>query len=193
MTGRGDWLVWTGLAVVAVVAAVVSYRHLAALALSVGEDRVNAAILPLSVDGLMVVAGLVLYADARVGRRGRVLPWLALLAGVGASVAGNVAAAEPTMAGRAVAAWAPVALALSVELVLRHVRRRGVAGDDTAATPTTPVSPVPPMLANGDALAADIAAGFPAVEVAQRHGVSVRTVQRRAARQRNRAKQEVTP
>ena len=59
---------WWGLAryggtgLVALVAAVLSYRHMSALLLSYGEDRLNASMGPLAVDGLMVVAGFALLA-----------------------------------------------------------------------------------------------------------------------------------
>jgi len=59
---------------------------------------------------------------ARGKRQSGPLPWLALLLGLGASLAANVAAAEPTLVGRLVAAWPPVALALSVEMLLRQTR-----------------------------------------------------------------------
>jgi hypothetical protein len=48
--------------VVALVAAVTSYRHMRALLLAYGEDSVTATIQPLSVDGLMLVASLALMA-----------------------------------------------------------------------------------------------------------------------------------
>ena len=47
---------WGGLAPVALVAAVVSYRHLAGLLGYYGEDSVTIAIGPLAVDGLMIVS-----------------------------------------------------------------------------------------------------------------------------------------
>ncbi len=59
---------WWGLAryggtgLVALVAAVMSYRHMTALLAGYGEDPLNAAIGPLAVDGLMVVAGFALLA-----------------------------------------------------------------------------------------------------------------------------------
>ncbi|KAB2341869.1 DUF2637 domain-containing protein [Actinomadura rudentiformis] len=51
-----------GTAVVAGVAAVVSYRHMAALLEAYGEDDLTATIGPLAVDGLMVVASFALLA-----------------------------------------------------------------------------------------------------------------------------------
>ena len=51
-----------GTGLVALVAAVMSYRHMSDLLASYGEDPLNAAIGPLAVDGLMVVAGFALLA-----------------------------------------------------------------------------------------------------------------------------------
>lgn len=106
---------------VAVVAAAASYSHMHALAVEAGEGAM-ARVLPLSVDGLVVAATMTLLSARRAGRRAGALPWLALLLGLGASLAANVAAAEPTVVGRLVAAWPPVALALSFELLLRQTR-----------------------------------------------------------------------
>ncbi|WP_250283184.1 DUF2637 domain-containing protein [Frankia sp. CiP1_Cm_nod2] len=116
-------LIGAGLAVVAGVAAIVSYRHMRDLSARHGEDGLSSTILPLSVDGLLAVAALVLLADARANRRsGRATAWFAVTLGIGASVAANVAHAEPTWTGRLIGLWAPVALAVALELALRHVR-----------------------------------------------------------------------
>ncbi|MGH3489586.1 MAG: DUF2637 domain-containing protein [Actinopolymorphaceae bacterium] len=65
----GTWSTWWwglarygGTGLVALVAAVMSYRHMSALLTGYGEDALNAAIGPLAVDGLMVVAGFALLA-----------------------------------------------------------------------------------------------------------------------------------
>lgn len=84
--------------VVSAVAAVVSYAHMRAVALAAGEGW-RAEVLPLSVDGLLVAASLVLLLRRRAGRSAGVLVWLSMLRGVGASLAANVAAAEPTVLG----------------------------------------------------------------------------------------------
>ncbi|GAA1449617.1 DUF2637 domain-containing protein [Nocardiopsis tropica] len=60
----GPWWIgalrWAGTAVVAGVAAVVSYGHMRDLLLSYGESDLVAHLLPLSVDGLLLVASLAL-------------------------------------------------------------------------------------------------------------------------------------
>jgi hypothetical protein len=68
------WLAlrYVGLLPVAVVAAVVSYRHLSGLLAHYGEDPLTATIGPLAVDGLMVMASGALIASA--GRAAAVEP-----------------------------------------------------------------------------------------------------------------------
>jgi hypothetical protein len=57
---------WCGLLPVALVAAVVSYRHLSGLLVFYGEDALTARIGPLAVDGLMVMAtGALIATGAR--------------------------------------------------------------------------------------------------------------------------------
>ena len=67
-----------------------------------------AALTPLSVDGMIVAASTTLLADSWSGLRGGALPWILLVIGSGASLAANVAVAEPTVMGNwlRAAAWA---------------------------------------------------------------------------------------
>ena len=109
-----------GAAVVGGVAAVVSFGHLRAVAMAAGEEPVAATLLPVSVDGLLVSAAGVMVADRRAGRRARASARVAFAAGCVATVAGNLASASPTPLGWAVAAWAPVALLLVTEMLVRH-------------------------------------------------------------------------
>ena len=105
---------------VAAVAAVASYEHMRALAELAGEGW-RAWLLPISVDGLAVAASMTMLVRRRAGERAGVLSWVALLLGLGASLAANVAAADPTVAGRLVAAWPPLALLLAYELLLQQL------------------------------------------------------------------------
>jgi len=104
---------------VAGVAAVASYEHMRALAELAGEGW-RSWLLPVSVDGLAVAASMTMLVRRRAGETAGVLPWVALLLGLGASLAANVAAADPTVVGRVVAAWPPVGLLLSYELLLQQ-------------------------------------------------------------------------
>jgi hypothetical protein len=113
---------------VALVAAAASYEHMRMLAVAAGEGW-RAWLLPLSVDGLVIAASMAMLVRRRAGEPAGTLAWLSVLLGVGASLAANVAAAEPTVQGRLVAAWPPVALLLSYELL------GAVAGRATARSP----------------------------------------------------------
>lgn len=132
---RGDvWIRRSCALVVAGVAAYSSYAHQRHFALEGGADQVSAALWPLSVDGLVVLASLGLVrARADMARRARVTLWLAFLLGVAVSLAANIAAA-PTLGWQPVlvAGWPPLALLLAVELVV-HSRTR-----DTSVTVETP-------------------------------------------------------
>ena len=107
--------------VVAAVAAVVSYAHMQAVAERAGESW-RAYLLPLSVDGLVVAGSMALLTRRRAGLPGGRLAWCALLGGVGASLAANIAAAEPTATARVVAAWPALAFAVAFELLLQQRR-----------------------------------------------------------------------
>jgi len=109
---------------VAAVAAVASYEHMRALAVLAGEGW-RSWLLPVSVDGLAVAASMTMLVRRRAGVPAGGLAWVALLGGLGASLAANVAAADPTVAGRLVAAWPPVALLLAYELLLQQLARDG--------------------------------------------------------------------
>jgi hypothetical protein len=108
-------------AAVALVAAIASYDHQRLLAELAGEDW-RAWLLPISVDGLILTASRTMLTRQRSGRSPGRLAWTAMLAGLTASLAANVAAAQPTLVGRLVAAWPPVALLLAYELLMQQVR-----------------------------------------------------------------------
>ncbi|MPY79850.1 MAG: DUF2637 domain-containing protein [Actinophytocola sp.] len=106
-------------ATVAAVAAAVSYAHMYDLAAASGEEW-RSWLLPLAVDGLLAAAGMSMLVARHHGRRPTPLAWVSLWLGISASLAANVAAAEPTVTGRLVAAWPPVALALAFELLMQQ-------------------------------------------------------------------------
>lgn len=82
-----------------------------------GETGWRAHMFPLSVDGIEIVASLVLLADRRAGRRSGRLPWAALIAGTAASFAANVAVGGSDWIGRAVSGWPAFALLIAVKLL----------------------------------------------------------------------------
>ncbi|WP_236572316.1 DUF2637 domain-containing protein [Nocardiopsis sp. FR4] len=127
----------------AVIAAVVSYSHMYELALHHGEPEWRAALFPLSVDGMIVGASMTLLSDARHGRKGGLLPWALLIIGSAASLAANVAVADPTMWSRIIHAWPSFALIGAYELLMREFRatarsvRRAHTADEQAPEPTS--------------------------------------------------------
>ncbi|WP_435123342.1 DUF2637 domain-containing protein [Micromonospora tulbaghiae] len=104
---------------VAGIAAWSSWSHMVSVALRFGERPEVAYVLPLSVDGMLVVASAAMVEDKRAGRRVRWSARAAFAVGVAASVAANIAAAEPSLGARIVAAWPAVALLLVVEMLTR--------------------------------------------------------------------------
>ncbi|MBQ1076081.1 DUF2637 domain-containing protein [Micromonospora sp. C31] len=104
---------------VAGIAAWSSWSHMVAVALRFGERPEVAYVLPLSVDGMLVVASAAMVEDKHAGRRVRWSARTAFAVGVAASVAANIAAAEPSLGARIVAAWPAVALLLVVEMLTR--------------------------------------------------------------------------
>lgn len=123
--GGSRWSRWTTIAAVlmlAVIAAVVSYSHMYELALRHGEPEWRAALFPLSVDGMIVASSMTLLSDARNGRKGGLLPWTLLIIGSAASLAANVAVADPTMWSRIIHAWPSFALIGAYELLMREFR-----------------------------------------------------------------------
>jgi hypothetical protein len=108
---------------VAAFAAIVSYSHIFELGRHHGQDGTAARLLPLSVDGLIAAASLVMLHAAR---RKLPVPQLArwmLALGVGATVAANVEYGMPFgWLAAVVSAWPAVAFVGSVEMAVRFVR-----------------------------------------------------------------------
>jgi Protein of unknown function (DUF2637) len=124
--GSDRWIGWTTtgcVALLALIAGTVSYLHMHMLVERHGQPGWVSALTPLSVDGMIVAASTTLLADSRSGGRGGFLPWALLVVGSVASLAANVAVAQPTATGRVIAAWPSFALIAAYELLMRQVRR----------------------------------------------------------------------
>lgn len=137
--GADRWIRWTTtgcVGLLALIAGTVSYLHMHLLVELHGQPGWVAALTPLSVDGMIVAASTTLLADSRAGERGGVLPWALLVVGSTASLAANVAVAQPTAAGRVIAAWPSFALIGAYELLMRQVRRS--AAGTSRLRPRTP-------------------------------------------------------
>jgi hypothetical protein len=129
-------------AVVAGVAGFSSYRHIVEVAQRAGEHAAVAAVLPLSIDGLIVVGTMAMVEDKRAGRRPRISARVALGVGVIATLAANIASAQPHLTARLVAAVPAVAFLITVEVLARIGRQR--AGDQmNRSSVSTPVLSAP--------------------------------------------------
>jgi hypothetical protein len=120
--------------IVAGVAGAASFEHIASVAIAAGERPWVGYTLPLAIDGLIVVGVAALLEDKRHGRTGRMSARLAVAVGVLATLAANIASAQPTWTARLVAVAAPVSFLLSVEVLTRSGRpaRHPSPATDTA-------------------------------------------------------------
>jgi len=177
--------------IVAVVAGAASFEHIASVAIDAGERTWVGYSLPFAIDGLIVVGVAALLEDKRHHRHGRLSARLAVLVGVVATLAANIASAEPTWTARLVAITAPVSFLLSVEVLTRSGRRLSTPDDTDTRTPTTPaasrpaLAPRPRRTARPRPTAAERVAKAVAktpeaspAQIAARLKVSERTVQR---------------
>jgi len=160
------------------IAGAISYSHMRQLAAAHGDTGWHAHAFPLAVDGVEIVASLVLLADRRAARKSGWLPWAALAIGTVASLAANIATADHGTISRIIAGWPAVALPIAVKLlsgILEHHDRivedpaRTLANDSAglqtsrprraASPPACPQSPARPASgARGGIVPADITA-----------------------------------
>ena len=147
MTGQSPatrWLAGTALAGVSGIAAVVSYLHALAVVRGVGAKPPVAYLIPFLAD-LVILGASASLLDA--SRRRHPLPRLtvvSLVAGVGVTLAMNVAAGlGHGLAGALVAGWPAVAFILALESLAGMVRR-GRDGAAVSAVPAACSHLVPP-------------------------------------------------
>jgi hypothetical protein len=109
MTGTDNAIRWStiaAVAVVALVAAPVSYRQALEVVGQHGESGWLDAAYPLTVDGLIYASSMVLLNDVRRGLNPHWLAYCALGPGISATLAANVAAGLAYgVVGAIVAAW----------------------------------------------------------------------------------------
>lgn len=99
------------------IAAAISYDHLRILAESHGEQGWRTHAFPLSVDGIELIATLVLLHDKRAGRPGSKVAWFFLGLGFVASLFANIAVAQDDPVARAIAAWPAIALIGAIKML----------------------------------------------------------------------------
>lgn len=155
-------------AVVAAIAGAASWEHIASVAARAGERAWVAYSLPAAIDGLIVVGVAALLEDRRGGRVPRTSARVAVVVGVLATLAANIASAEPTWTARLVAVAAPVSFLLAVEVLTRTgrpvpapeqpaVRPRKVSGHPRPRRGEAAKRAVAAMAAQPDASVAELA------------------------------------
>jgi hypothetical protein len=108
---------------VALVAGFVSYRHALQVVSVHGETGLLARAYPLTIDGLIYAASMVLLNAARRGLDRPPLAYVALGLGIAATLAANIAAGLAYgPVGAIVAAWPAPALVISYELLMLVIR-----------------------------------------------------------------------
>jgi Protein of unknown function (DUF2637) len=125
---RGDSFLRAATAVavllVAAIAAVVSFIHIQQLAVTHGQTWLAAVLLPVSIDGTVAAASLVML---RAARRDIGTPWLArtmLGLAVGATLAANIGYGLPYgIPGAMLSGWPAVAFVGCAEMAIGMVRR----------------------------------------------------------------------
>jgi hypothetical protein len=116
-------------AVVAIIAGIVSYAHIEGLALAVHQSLATARMLPFSVDFLIVAGSVILLAGSALG-------WLAVVPGVAATLFANVESGLPHgLLSAMVAGWPAIAFVLATFTLERWLVTR--------ATPLVPAVPPP--------------------------------------------------
>ena len=163
---------------VAAFAAIVSYSHIYGLGRAHGQDGTAARLLPLSVDGLILAASLVLLHEARNGRDALRLAWFMLWLGIAATIGANIAyGAGYGLLGALISAWPAVAFIGSVEIAMQQVRRARVPQVANIG-PVVPEVPGDVEQAVRAVYAASVSAGRPLSQraMAERFGLSRRKV-----------------
>ena len=163
---------------VAAFAAVVSYSHIYGLGRARGQDGTAARLLPLSVDGLILAASLVLLHEARNDRDAPALARFMLWLGISATIGANIAyGARYGLLGALISAWPAVEFIGAVEIAMQQVRRARVPPAATSE-PAVPEVPGDVEQAVRAAYATSVAAGAPLSQraMAEQFGLSRRRV-----------------
>ncbi|WP_344314151.1 DUF2637 domain-containing protein [Fodinicola feengrottensis] len=134
---------------VALIAGAISFGHMHDWAAVNGEPAWRQPLFPLSVDGLVIAGSVVLLADSLAGRRRDWLAYVLVTAGAAVSVAANVLHGwHHPIAATVIAAWPPLSLIGSYELLmrllhrLRHPQMATKKASKSSGTPAAGTGPV---------------------------------------------------
>lgn len=125
--------------VVALVAAVMSFRHQAGVAAGHGESAWSSKLFPLSVDGLIAAGTIALVSKDQALRWARIAVGLGIAMSVWANI--GLSGVSPFAAEVAVKGWPPVALVVAVEVLGSMARERKPT--ENKATPEPASQPAP--------------------------------------------------
>jgi hypothetical protein len=104
--------------VLGLAAGAISYFHMHELALRNGETDWRAHVFPITVDGVEIVASVLLFVAHLTGRKPRRLVWPTMIISTVISIGANMLVATNGPIGCAVAGWPPNALLLAIKLLL---------------------------------------------------------------------------
>ncbi|GAA2370667.1 hypothetical protein Cme02nite_45250 [Catellatospora methionotrophica] len=158
---------YAAIGAVAGIAAYASYTHMRELAVDHGQPGLVAALLPVSVDGMLIVATIAMREDRQANLRVRPWAWIAFVLGVAASVVANVLAAADDITSRVISAWPAIALLLVIEVLATGRKSAELPAEATVVTRrrlTTPPNVAPSTTV--DELPAEVAPTKPAAKKA---------------------------
>jgi hypothetical protein len=147
---------------VAAIAATVSFVHIEHLAVTHGQTALASMLLPVSIDGTVAAASLVMYRTARAGlgtpRLARVMLGLSVIATLAANVAYG---ARFGLTGSLLSGWPAVAFIGSAEMAIGMVRRARQAAPASPGTPAAVPVPEPGVPEPGVPAVPDVPASVP--------------------------------
>ena len=163
---NGDRLArWTAVAAVlavAAVAALISYRHAVDVVSEHGEPGTVGRLYPVTIDGLIVAASMVLLDAARHREQPPRLAWVMLMSGIGATLAVNLLAGLPSgWLAAIVATWPAAAFVGAYETLMLLVRASARRGAGAGGGTVPAAVPGDAETAAAASLRATIAAGNP--------------------------------
>lgn len=112
------WISIIGATPVLLVAGWISYFHIVETALGVGYSQSGAHIIPLAIDGIMVMSAIAIVATRQSKFS---VAKLAFATGLAFSLAANLMQADPSVAGYAFAGCPSILLIFTSELLLRQL------------------------------------------------------------------------